>query len=144
MQRIGHWRMQPVGKLILQRNRYGIITCLFLGLYAGIKGKKQLNFRVSGCEHLCKTRIMRDHDAGETKLVLEPLNQPAETAGNDGIDHGGGLVIEYDLRLRSQRAGHGHSTLASRGETGRQGIHYIFSADEADQPVDDSIHLVVG
>lgn len=42
--------MQPIGEPILQWNLYGIITCLFLGPYAGIKGKKQLDCGVSGCE----------------------------------------------------------------------------------------------
>src|ERR1700677_1999600 len=69
-------------------------------------------------EFLSKAHIVRDHDAGESKLALETLDQIAEPARNDGVDHGGRLVVEDHLRLRGQRPGHGYGTLAPGGKTG--------------------------
>ncbi len=65
-------------------------------------------------------------------------------AGNQGIDHGGGLVVENDLRLRGQGARHGHCTLASGGKAGRQDISHIFCPHQANQPVHDLTDLVFG
>ena len=83
------------------------------------KGTEELRPTLMQKEHsvgefLGNAGIVRDHDTGEPELVLEALNERAKATGRDGIDHGGGLVIQDDLRLSSQRASHGHGAFASR------------------------------
>jgi len=93
-------------------------------------------------EALGKAHVVGNHDAGESKLALEPLDQVAQAAGNDGIDHGGGLVVEHDFGLGSQGASHGHSPFAPCGKAGWKSVDYIFSAHQADEPVDQLLDLI--
>ena len=95
-------------------------------------------------EFLRKACVMRDHDTSKSQLELEPLNEIAKTPRSDGIDHGSGLVIQDDLRLRSQRTGHGYGAFSPRRQAGRESIDHIMRAGQADQPVDDLIYLVFG
>jgi hypothetical protein len=64
---------------------------------------------------------------------LENLDQVAEAAGDDGIDHGGWLVVEHNLRLPGEGAGDGHGALSACREAGRQRFHHIFGAHDIDQ-----------
>ena len=68
----------------------------------------------------------------------------SEAAGNDGVDHGGGLVVEHDFRLRGESAGDGDGTLASGGEAGRKCVCHIFGPHQADEPLDDLLNLIFG
>ena len=95
-------------------------------------------------EPLGKAHVVGNHDGGESKLALEPLDEVAEVAGDDGVDHGGGLVVEHDLGLGCKGAGNGHSALAAGREAGRQNIHHILGADQAYQPVHQLQYLVLG
>ena len=93
---------------------------------------------------LGKAHIVGNHDAGESELILGPLDEAAKAAGNDGIDHGGWLVIEHHLRLSRQRAGNGHGAFAAGGEAGRQYVHHVISAHQFDQPPHEHLDLLLG
>jgi hypothetical protein len=56
------------------------------------------------------------------KLKLEALDEIADAARHDGIDHGGGLVVEDRLRLGGQRTGDGDAALLAGGEARRQEV----------------------
>ena len=82
---------------------------------------------------LGKAHIVGDHDAGLAQMALEDLDQVAEAAGNDGIDHGGWLVVQHNLRLPGEGSSNGHGALAACREAGRQRFHHIFGAHYIDQ-----------
>ncbi len=62
-------------------------------------------------EPLGKAHIVGNHNAGLAQMLLENLDQVAEAASDNGIDHGGGLVVKHNLRLSGECAGDGHGAL---------------------------------
>ena len=46
-----------------------------------------------------KTHVVRDHNACKSKLLLQSLDESAESAGDDGINHCCGLIIKNNFRL---------------------------------------------
>ncbi len=51
------------------------------------------------CQAFSEPHIVSDNDAGKAKLVFKALDEVAEPPGDDGVDHGGGLIVEDDFRL---------------------------------------------
>jgi hypothetical protein len=93
-------------------------------------------------EALSESHIVSDNDAGKAKLVFEALDKIAEPASDDGVDHGGGLIVEDDFRLGGESPGYSHGSFAAGGEAGRKCVDDVFGPNQADEPVDDLDDLV--
>ena len=140
------------GDSILARNCCKSIQFreLFRWYQIGIQGKKETDVRVrenekilEWAEELRPSLVkkedgdVRNDDAGIAELMLQALDEPTQTARNDGVNHDSGFIVEHNLRLRGECASHGHGALASCGQAGRKGVDHVFGADRANQPVDD-------
>jgi len=44
-------------------------------------------------EAFSEAHVVGDDDAGEAELLLEALDECTEASSDDGVDHGGGLVV---------------------------------------------------
>src|SRR5262244_3503141 len=53
--------------------------------------------------------LVADHHRGEAELAVELLDEPVNGIDEDGIEAGGGLVEEDDLRFSHEGAGDGHA-----------------------------------
>src|SRR5215469_11364688 len=91
-----------------------------------------------------QAHIVGDDDTGEAELDLQTLNEVAQQLRHEGIDHGGGFVVENALRTRSQSAGDRHRTLHSRRKIRGQQVAHLLYADHMKQAVNDLINLVLG
>src|SRR5579872_194075 len=58
-------------------------------------------------------QVVRDHHSSQLKLILQAQHEITQMVGHDGIDHGGGLVVENAFGLRRQRAGNGHGAFVA-------------------------------
>ena len=67
-------------------------------------------------------QIMRHHEHGETKRLLQGADQFVEVAGRDRIKSRGGLIQEDQLRIERERTGQCHALGHSTREFGRQFI----------------------
>jgi hypothetical protein len=95
-------------------------------------------------EALGKAHVVSDDDASESELALEALDEVAEAAGDDGIDHGGGLVVEDHFRLCGQGAGDGDGAFAAGGQAGGESVDDVIRADQANEAVDQLLNLILG
>ena len=66
-----------------------------------------------------KSHVVSDHNACKSKLLLQSLNESAESAGDDGINHRCGLIIKNNFGLGGKRPGDGDGAAAAGGQTGR-------------------------
>jgi len=89
-----------------------------------------------------ETSVVRDHDAGKAQLMLETLNEAAQTAAYQGIDHGGGLVVEHALGLRGECSRNGDRTFHARRKVGRQQVAHLLDSNHFEQAVDDLENLL--
>src|SRR2546425_2901542 len=64
--------------------------------------------------------VVRHHHAGDTDLVLQPLNQPVDHVGVHGVEPGGRLVVQQVLGLARDRAGDAAPLAHPARELGRE------------------------
>ena len=58
---------------------------------------------------------MGDHDGGFAEFFLELEDEVGHVGGHDGIDHGGGLVVEDGVGIFGEGAGNGDGALGAGG-----------------------------
>ena len=92
--------------------------------HEGLKGSEKSGMPVVQKEHgvgepFGESHVVGDDNACKSKLLLESLDETAQSAGNDGINHCCGLIIKNNLGLGGQGARDGDGATASCGQTGR-------------------------
>ena len=95
-------------------------------------------------EPLREAHIVGHHDAGQAQLTPELLNEVAEQAGDQRIDHSGGLVVQNRFRLRGQGTRNRHRSLGAGGEVRGQQVDHLRDAHHLQQPADDLLDLILG
>src|SRR5206468_10857239 len=60
--------------------------------------------------------LVADHDRGEPELAVEVLDEAVNGVHEDGVEPGGGLVEEDDLRLRHEGPRDGHALAHASGD----------------------------
>ena len=55
-------------------------------------------------------------------MPLEAQHEVAQMVGHNGVDHGGGLVVQDALRLGGQRARDGDRAFVAGRKVGRVGV----------------------
>src|SRR5664279_190531 len=64
--------------------------------------------------------IVGHHEDGETQCLLQRADEPVEVAGGDGVEAGGRLIEEDDLRVERQGAGERDALDHAAGKLGRK------------------------
>ena len=72
---------------------------------------------------------MRDDDQRHTGLLVDVAQQLEDGVGALGIERGGSLIAQDDLRLAGERASDRHALLLASGELARIGGRLLGQAD---------------
>ena len=87
--------------------------------------------------------VVRDHNAGQVQLNLQPLDQVAQQLRHQGIDHRGRFVVQDAFRSRRQCPRNRHRPLHPRRQIRRQQIAHLLHTHHLQQPVDDLENLLL-
>ena len=77
--------------------------------------------------------LVGDDHHGDAQLLVQLLQQIQNRQGRGGVQGGGGLVAEQDLRVVGQGAGDGDALLLAAGELGGVGPGPVAQADQVQQ-----------
>jgi hypothetical protein len=70
-------------------------------------------------DHQSTLDVMRDDDGSEAQPILKRADECADLVGNDWVEAGGWLVIEYRARLQRDRARERYALAHSTGKLRR-------------------------
>src|SRR5579862_3129812 len=70
-------------------------------------------------EFFGEMRVVGDHEGSFAELFLEFKDEVGHVGGHDGVDHGGGLVVEDSVGIFGEGAGDGDGALGASGQVGR-------------------------
>lgn len=98
---------------------------------------------VSDAAH--EVEVVGDDDGSEPELAFEAEHEGGHAVAHDGIDHGGGLVVEDALGLGGEGTGDGDGAAVAGGEVGGEVVFVVGEVDHIEEPADDlpAVGLVV-